>query len=102
MKQWILWVLLLVLLLTCAGCGKYTPSKFLGKTSGQIEAEFGAFDCIGKPADNDGIYRNCSCGYTLRESRAGFLQAQQEIIYFITFDENGVAVHCEEGYRPGG
>lgn len=102
MKQFILWFLLLALFLTCVGCSQYTPSRFLGKTSEQIEAEFGNFDCIGKPADGDGLYRNCSCGYTVRDAKTGFLGTEPERIFFITFDENGVAVKCEEDYRPGG
>lgn len=54
------------------------------------------------PADEDGLYRNCQCGYTIKESKKGFLETTSEILLFITFDENGAAITCEEGYRPGG
>ena len=95
MKQFILWFLLLALFLTCAGCAKYTPSNFLGKTSAEIVAQHGAFDCTLMPADSDGLYRNCRCGYTVPGTNP-------EVLLFIFFDENGVAIKCEEGYRPGG
>lgn len=95
-------ILALLCMLLFSACGKYRPDDFLGKSSVQIEAEYGSFDCISAPADPDGLYRNRSCGYTVKASRAGFLGASPEILFFITFDENGVAVKCEEGYRPGG
>ena len=92
-----------VLLFSLAGCGsKYSEDDFIGKTSIQIEAEFGAFDCLGKPADDDGLYRNTACGYTIKESRVGFFGSDPEWLVFIAFDENGVAKDTFEGYRPGG
>jgi hypothetical protein len=54
------------------------------------------------PADGDGLYRNCRCGYTIQKPQKGFLGTQPEKIFFICFDENGVAISCEEGFRPGG
>lgn len=95
-------ILAFLCMLLFSACGKYRSDGFLGKTSAQIEIEFGEFDCIGMPADGDGLYRNCRCGYTLREPRKGFLGTQPETIFFISFDENGVAVRCEEDFRPGG
>ena len=59
-----------ILLLTLAGCStKYHEKNFLGKTSAQIEAEFGLFDCCGMPVSNDGLYRNTACGYTIKEPK---------------------------------
>lgn len=29
-------------------------------------------------------------------------KASDEVLFFISFDENGYAVKCEEDYRPGG
>ena len=85
------------------GCSpKYSADDFVGKTSAQIEAEFGTFDCCGMPISEDGLYRNTACGYTIKESRVGFLGTDPEVLFFISFDENGIAVACEEGYRPGG
>ena len=91
-----------VFLLPLTGCAKYRASDFIGKTSREIISEFGEFDCTLVPAGEDGVYRNCQCGYTVREPKKGFLGTSPEILFFILFDENGVAVSCEEGYRPGG
>ena len=86
-----------------AGCSsKYGTDDFIGKTSAEIEAEFGTFDCCFMPANEDGLYCNTACGYIIKESRVGFLGADPEVLIFITFDESGMAVSCEEGYRPGG
>ena len=102
MKQWIIWVLLSGLLL--GGClkEKFREVDFLGKTSAQITAEFGEFDCVVNHASEDGLYRNSSCGYTITEPRVGFLGTDPEVLFFIYFDENGIALRCYEGYRPGG
>ena len=95
-------ILAFLCMLLFSACGKYRPDDFLGKSSVQIEVEYGSFDCISAPADPDGLYRNCRCGYTIQEPQKGFLGTQPEKIFFICFDENGVAVSCEEDYRPGG
>ena len=90
-------------LFSLAGCvSKYSSYDFIGKTSVEIEAEFGIFDCCFMPANEDGVYCNTACGYIIKESRVGFLGADPEVLIFITFDESGMAVSCEEGYRPGG
>ncbi len=86
-----------------AGCGvRYSAADFIGKTSSEIINEYGSFDCVLMPADEDGLYRNCKCGYTIKEPQKGFLGTSPEILFFIRFDENGIATYCEEGYRPGG
>ncbi|MBE6995411.1 MAG: hypothetical protein E7429_01570 [Ruminococcaceae bacterium] len=91
------------ILLVLAGCGsKYREDRFVGKTSAEIEEEFGAFDGVGMPAGEDGLYRNCQCGYTVKAPQKGFLGASPEVLFWITFDADGIAVACEEGYRPGG
>ena len=104
MKKQLCAFLIICLVLTLSGCAaeKYRESDFRGKTSAQIEAEFGPFDCCQNRADADGIYRNTSCGYTIREPRKGFLGTEPEILFFISFDENGIAYRFYEGYRPGG
>ena len=86
-----------------AGCSsKFNEEDFIGKTSVEIENEYGSFDCTEMFADEDGLYRKCKCGYTIKESQMGFLGTSDEILYFISFDENGIAVKCDEGPRPGG
>ena len=90
-------------LFSLVGCSsKYSADDFIEKTSAQIEAEFGTFDCCGMEASEDGLYRNTACGYTIKESQVCFLGTDPEVLFFITFDETGIAVVCEEGYRPGG
>ena len=104
MKRMAVW--LCVLLCSAAilsGCSaRYREADFLGKTSAEIAAENGPFDCETMPAGEDGLYRNCRCGYTIREAAKGFLQRSEEELFFIVFDENGVASDCETGPRPGG
>ena len=104
MKKLILILLpLIILIVALAGCGgKYKEKDLIGKTSAEIEAEYGKFDCILMPPDEDGLYRNCRCGYTIKEPRVGFLGTDPEMLFFIHFDKNGVAYECSEGYRPGG
>ena len=97
-------LLVLTCLLLLTGCsGPYRSGDFIGKTSAQILAEYGPFDCIVGTADaRDGLYKNGRCGYTIWESRPGFLERTEEILFFISFDENGIAAECARGYRPGG
>ena len=102
MKCWIVCVLLCCLLLSGCTTKQYRESDFLGKTSTQIIAEYGDFDCINNHADGDGIYRSTSCAYTITEPRKGFLGTDPEVLIFIVFDHNGIAVRCYEGFRPGG
>lgn len=102
MKKHIVYILLLCLLLVGCSEKRYDAADFVGKTSAQIIAEFGEFDCVGTEPGADGTYRNTSCGYTIRAPRVGFLGTDPEILFFIVFDENDIAVDCYEGHRPGG
>ena len=95
-------VSLAVAVLLSACTTPYREKDFVGKTSLDIVEAHGAFDCITMPAGKDGLYRSCRCGYTVREPRTGFLGTQPEKLFFIVFNEQGIAVSCEEGYRPGG
>ena len=91
------------LCLSTAGCrARYDADDIIGKTSLEIMSEYGEFECVTMPVGEDGLYRNCRCGYTVKEARKGFLDKSEEVLFFIGFDENGVAVECEKGYRPGG
>ena len=102
-KQIAILLFCVIFLFSLAGCSsKYSTDDFIGKTSTQVEAEFGTFDCCGMPISEDGLYRDTACGYTVKESRVGFLGTDPEWLVFIRFDENGVAYDTYEGYRPGG
>lgn len=101
-KAWSLFITF-VLIFVLTGCStRYHADDFLGKSSAEIIADFGAFDCVTVPASEDGLYRNCRCGYTIKEPSVGFLGTAPEVLFFISFDENGIATECKEGYRPGG
>jgi len=90
-------------IMALAGCSPmYDTRDFIGKTSAEIVSEYGVFDCTFMPAGEDGIYKSCKCGYTIKEARKSLLGTQEEVLIFIEFDDNGIAVNCEKGYRPGG
>ena len=102
-KQIVILVLCIIFVFSLVGCNsKYSEDNFIGKSSNEIEAEFGTFDCCGMPVSEDGLYRNTACGYTIKEPKATFFGTNPEVLFFITFDENGKAISCKEGYRPGG
>ena len=42
---------------------------------------YGAFDCCGIPVGEDGLYRNTSCGYTIKEPKVGFLGTDPEVLF---------------------
>ena len=91
------------LVLSLTGCAaKYDAEDFIRKTSAEIVSEYGPFDCITMPASENGIYRNCRGGYTIKEPKTGFFGTSGEVLFFISFDDNGIAAECAEGYRPGG
>lgn len=93
----------ILLMLSFVGCStKYNAEDFIGKTSAEIISQYGAFDCVGMPVSEDGLYSNCQCGYTIQKPQKGFLGTSPEILFFIKFDGNGIATECTEGYRPGG
>jgi len=95
-------LVILLMLSLLSGCAKYKADDFIGKTSAEIMAQYGPFDCVLMPISEDGLYRNCRCGYTVREPVVGFLGTDPEVLFFISFDRNGIAYACEEDYRPGG
>ena len=98
-----LFMILFGMMLSVTGCTEgYRASEIIGKTSAEIIAQYGTFDCLTMQAKEDGLYKNCRCGYTIREASPSFLGKREEILYFITFDQNGIASECQKGYRPGG
>ena len=86
-----------------AGCSdnRYDVDWIIGKTSAEVIVKYGEFDCTYMPAGEDGLYRS-KCGYTIKDPQRGFLGTSPEVLLFISFDENGIAVDCEKGSRPGG
>ena len=102
MKKLAVYLIFVFLILLLPGCKRYHERNFVGKTAAQIIGQYGKFDCVTVPPDSDGLYRSCRCGYTVREARPGLLGQIPETVFFICFDENGVAVNCFEDARPGG
>ena len=103
LKKAILLLLCFSVLCVSSGCSdKYQEKDIIGKTSDQIIEIYGKFDCLTMPASEDGLYRNCKCGYLVMASQKGALGSSEDLLFFIHFDDNGVAVSCELDYRPGG
>ena len=102
-KKCLLLCTLLLLCILFVGCTEtYPADHIIGKTALEIAAEYGAFDCTMMPPGEDGLYRSCACGYTIREPRVGPLGTSPEVLFFISFDADGIARACFEGNRPGG
>ena len=104
MKRYVL-TLISVIVLVLTGCSaKYDEEKIIGKRSDEIVNTYGEFDSvlgIDVP-DENGIYRNCSCGYTIKEPQKGFFGTSEEVLFYIKFDDKGIATGCREDVRPGG
>lgn len=99
-KTCILLAVLLVFLLCLSSCSKkpYSEEDFIGLSSIEIVEKYGEFD-IGpgwhhNPGD-DGLYRDCSCGYLVTPERVGFLGTEPAEYFMIYFNEDGIADFCE-------
>ena len=71
----------------------------IGLTSLEIEEKYGKFYYRlsgDKKRGEDGLYRNTTCGYMLKENNGH----HYEWGFFITFDENGIAIEAYENYPP--
>ena len=90
--------LLCLALVSCSS--RYHKKDVLGKTSAEIINLYGPFDFMTMDTSEDGLYRSCRCGYTIKEARAGFFGTSDEEMFFIVFDEDGIAVGIFEGVRP--
>ena len=92
MKKGIL-IILICLILFFIGCSavssdKYDKDDFIGKSSIEIVKKYGEFDCVTMPVCEDGLYKNCRCGYTIKEAKQGFLGASEEVLFFVSFEED--------------
>lgn len=93
----ILAIVLLTLLILCvfSGCEKkYSEDEIIGLTSIEIVEKYGDFDRTQGFPDEDGLYRDCACGYIISEKRVGFLGTTPPEYFMIYFDEDGVANWC--------
>ncbi|MBR4053894.1 MAG: hypothetical protein IKK06_03735 [Clostridia bacterium] len=102
-KRFISIFILCVLLSTVlSGCG-YDEEWIIGKTSVEIQEQYGTFyrvellpDSRYVQADADVFYKNADCYYLIEEERVGWLGTYPEEYFVIRFDENGIAVDCYE------
>lgn len=91
-----------VLCTVLSGCG-YDEEWIIGKTSVEIQEQYGTFyrvellpDSRYVQADADVFYKNADCYYLIEEERVGWLGTYPEEYFVIRFDENGIAVDCYE------
>ena len=102
-RKWIVPIFLSLFLILClSACSKYRRSYFVGKTSEQIESQYGKFDVVGSFVSTDSKYRDFGYGYRIKESRVGFLGTSPAEYFVIIFDKNGLAVDCYEAYYCDG
>ena len=102
-KAALFFCVVLILTVCLSGCTKYNESDFIGKTAGQIEAEYGVFDLDGTPfVSTDSSYHGFGYGYAVKEASVGFLGTTPAEYFFVVFDQNGIAVACYYGYISDG
>ena len=90
-KRFISIFILCVLLSTVlSGCG-YDEEWIIGKTSVEIQEQYGTFYRVELLPDSryEGYY-------LIKEERVGYLGTYPEEYFVIRFDENGIAVDCYE------
>ncbi len=88
-------IMLLCMILSLTGC--YSERRIIGRTSIEVEEMYGPFDRrLGSEPGADGLYRNANVLYFVRKKKS----FDETITYYfrIRFDENGVAVECENNY----
>lgn len=93
-KIYKLFVALLVIMLCLSSCSKYTEDDIIGLTSSEIIEKYGDFDRKRGTPDEDGLYRDCACGYLISEKKTDFFGTTPPEYFMIYFDENGVAHWC--------
>ncbi len=95
--------LLLLSFLLCLSSCSYDEDRIIGKTSSEIEAEYGPFDYIYGESVADGSYCNAGCAYRTKEAHVGFFGTDPAEYYMIYFDAEGKACKVQyPWYVPGG
>ncbi|MCR4903538.1 MAG: hypothetical protein K6A23_11820 [Butyrivibrio sp.] len=96
-------LLLFLFIFMLSGCGKkFNSDDYIGKTSAEIIEEYGEFDYVVGDTETEDLYKSTKCGYIYREEQVGFLGTSEEELFFIHFDQRGIAYKCDYGVRPGG
>ena len=96
-RKCILFVVIVAILLCFSSCGtkyKYDADEVVGLTSIQIVEKYGDFDRKQGSTGEDGLYRDCACGYLIFEKRVGFFGTTPPEYFMIYFNEDGIADWC--------
>ncbi len=90
----VLVILLLFSLCGCGACSPYREKDFIGLSSQEIIRQFGEFDHTSTAPDSEGIFRNCYCGYIIRDKVVGLFGTEPPVYFLIHFDALGIAYKC--------
>ncbi|MBE6672598.1 MAG: hypothetical protein E7599_03640 [Ruminococcaceae bacterium] len=95
-KKHVLFSVIVLLTICFSGCGKeqYDEDEIIGLTSFEIVEKYGDFDRKQGSPGEDGLYRDCACGYLVSEKRVGFFGTTPSEYFMIYFNEDGVADWC--------
>ena len=80
----------------------YKESLILGKTSAEVEEIYGEFDQKDGIIGEDGLVRCGNGGYIVRERYHSGIIFVNQILFYVTFDANGIAVETGECLGPWG
>lgn len=96
-------VLFVVFILSgCEKIGRYNVDWIIGKDANEIQSRYGKFD--GHPQDipDDGLYKNCTCSYSLPVGHQLFGDPLPEEFLYIYFDDAGIAYKVYKYVEPAG
>lgn len=95
-KKHVLLAVIVLITICFSSCGKeqYAEDEIVGLTSIEIVEKYGDFDRTQGFPGEDGLYRDCACGYLISEKRVGFFGTTPPEYFMIYFDEDGFAHWC--------
>ena len=94
-KKYVLLAVIVMITLCFISCGKkYSEEEIIGLTSSEVIEKYGDFDRAQGSPGEDGLYRDCSCGYLISEEKVGYLGTTPPEYFMIDFDKDGVAFQC--------
>ena len=79
----------------------YDEAWIIGKTKDQIVEKYGDFESYYTKTDSSGNVLYSEGFYTVKSEQRGFLGTDPPIIFRITFNKDGAAYKCYEGYPEG-
>ncbi len=95
-KKYVLFAVIVLIVICFSSCKKnqYDEDEIVGLTSIEIVEKYGDFDRTQGSPDEDGVYRDCACGYLTSEKRVSFFGTTPPEYFMIYFDEDGFAHWC--------